>query len=111
LDYEARRTEVDRLLRDCTDSKLLRGGTPIATEYAERAYKFASAEPELPAPWPQLAAYRLAHLILRGAPTGDDLDRADQLLARAAGGVKHGGSNPLGPLPLVYRLAVLHRLA
>ncbi len=111
MNDEARRAEVADLLRKCTDKKLLRGGTWSATEDAERAHELATAEPELPTPWPQLAAYRLAHLILRGAPTGDELMRADELLARASGDGKSGVGNPLGPLPLLYRLAVLHRLA
>jgi hypothetical protein len=107
--YEARRIRVDELLRQCTHKKVLLGGTEEARKLAEEAYELANDDPVLDAPWPQLAAYRLAHLILRGAPSGEMLEQADRLLARASGvgdDVAH-----LGPMPRLYRLAVLHRLS
>jgi hypothetical protein len=108
-EYEDRRPQVAELLTRCTDKKLLRGATEEARNLAEQAYKLADADPVLPAPWPQLAAYRLAHLILRGAPSGEMLHRADKLLARASG--VGDDVDPLGPMPRLYRLAVLHRLS
>ena len=106
---EARQAEVDELLRKCTDAKLLLGGTGAAIEHAERAYELANTDPALPAPWPQLAAYRLAHLILRQNPTEELLYEANELFEKASGGTSDNA--PLGPMPRLYWLAVLHRLS
>jgi len=102
---EERRSDVYRLLTECVDQKVLRGGTALAIEKATIAYQLATERPALFAPWPQLAAYRLAHLKLR---TGDlgvaTLHEIDGLLSEAS------QYDVLGPLPIIYHLAVLSRL-
>lgn len=101
-----RRRQIDELLHNCTDKKLLRGMGDDAMDWAEKAYRLAKDDPELSESWRRkLAAYRLAHLILRNRPQGDELHRADELLADAG-----GDTDILGPMPRLYRLAVLHRL-
>ena len=109
IEYEARRERVEQLLKKCTCKKLLRGGTAIAIGYAREAYKCSTLEPALPTPWPELAAYRLAHLVLRQAPDPEQLQEADILFAEASG--RADDNVPLGPMPRLYRLAVLHRLS
>jgi len=59
----------------------------------------------VPSPWPEFAAYRLAHLKMRsGANEVEALREIDLLFERAS------HSEKTGPIPLIYRLAVLHRL-
>jgi hypothetical protein len=105
---ESPRQAVKRLLDECTDAKRLAGRTEAARVMAEKAYELATRD-ELPAPWPQLAAYRLAHLLLREG-AGADLVRADTLLAEASGSGDGPAADVLGPMPRIYRLAVMHRL-
>ena len=109
--YEERRAEVASLLKTCTEAKLLRGATGAALDAARRAYELAVSDPALPAPWPQLTAYRLGHLILRRTPNEEQLHEADELFARASGGAVSDAESPLGPMPRLYRLAILHRLS
>jgi hypothetical protein len=109
-EIEQRRIEVSQLLKECTDAKLLKGGSSCALEKAIEAHKLATQEPELPTPWPQLTAYRCAHLMLRGRASKADLVEVDRLLALATGEGGHPPANLLGPLPRLYRLAVLHRI-
>lgn len=84
---------------DLSHKKLVRGGTEEAIERFERLLERSG---EAVAPWPQLAAYRLAMLYLRRG-AGADLARADALLSQAA------ECGALGPLPRLYLMAVLHR--
>jgi hypothetical protein len=101
---EEYRREVDRLLHACVDQKLLRGGTKDAIAYAQQAYKIAKVN-NVPSPWPEIAAYRLAHLKMRSSAIDcDALREIDSLFAEAS------RSDRVGPIPLIYRLAVLHRL-
>jgi len=100
---EHRRKEVDQLLKDGTDAKLLRGGTEIALSKIKKAYELAIAQPRLPPPWPQLAAYRLAHLLLR-SDANSNLPRVKVLFEEATSG------NYLGPVPQIYYLAALQRI-
>jgi hypothetical protein len=105
ISIEERRSEVHRLLKGCVDQKLLRGGTSEAISQARRAYSLATDPPSLPAPWPQLAAYRLAHLLMRVADLSVmSLREIDNLFAEASCG------NRLGPSPYIYQIAVLSRL-
>jgi hypothetical protein len=110
-EIEQRRIKVSKLLQECTDAKLLKGGSSYALGRAIEAHKLATQKPELPAPWPQLTAYRIAHLMLRGGTSNADLVEADRLLALATGEGGHASADLLGPLPRLYRLAVLHRIS
>lgn len=102
---ESRRVYVNQLLQDCMDQKVLYGGTANAISKAEEAYRLAHLEPRIPSPWPELAAYRLSHLLLRyDSRDVQTLEKIDRLLAEAAKGSR------LGPLPSIYRLGVLHRM-
>lgn len=107
-DQKERRVRVQLLLGKCIDEKVLIGGTERAKQAAKDAHELATRSPALPAPWPQLAAYRLAHLILRSKPGIEELHEADRLLAQASG--SEHNRRILGPLPVIYRLAVIHRL-
>jgi hypothetical protein len=101
---EDRRIEVDRLLREGLDLKLLRASTKDATERIAQAYKLATQEPRLPSPWPAAAAYRLAHVKFRLARIPDELEDVEELFNEAA------RDESLGARPLLYQLAALHRL-
>jgi hypothetical protein len=105
---EDKRTKVERLLKECVESKRLRHETESAKQKAEQAYHLATETPRLPSPWPETAAYRLAHILLRRATTKDDLKRADALFKHASG--SRGNPCRLYPFACIYRLAVLHRL-
>jgi hypothetical protein len=98
------RREVARLLDACVDQKLLQGGTKDAIAYAQQAYEIATVN-NVPSPWLEFAAYRLAHLRMRSSSIDcDALREIDSLFALAS------RSDKAGPLPLIYRLAVLQRL-
>jgi hypothetical protein len=102
---EERRKSVNQLLRECMDEKVLRGGTDNAISTAVKAYNLAHLEPRLPSPWPELAAYRWSHLLLRyNSHDAGILEKINGLLEEAE------KNSHLGPLPSIYRLAVLHRL-
>jgi len=101
---EVYRHEVAELLVACVDQRLLYGGTSNAIVLAKEAYDIATAN-NVPSPWPEFAAYRLAHLKMRsGANEVEALREIDLLFERAS------RSEKAGPIPLIYRLAVLHRL-
>ena len=101
---EVHRIKVAELLNKCVDQKLLYGGTSDAIVHAKEAYDIATAN-NVPSPWPEFAAYRLAHLKMRsGANEVEALREIDLLFERASRYEK------TGPIPLIYRLAVLHRL-
>ena len=96
-----RRFEVATALDLGTSEKMALVGKELPE--LERAYSIASSPPPLGSPWPQLAAYRLAHAVAR-LGTDDAARRAAGLLEEAA------TSAFLGPWPQVFRLALLHRL-
>lgn len=102
-DPDDRRRAVETLLGECVQEKVLRAGTGRALEKAEEAYRLSTEPTEIDGPMPQLAAYRLAHLILRSAPKDERLDRAEVLLSKAS-------SDVLGPVPRLFRVAVLIRM-
>ena len=77
-----------------------------STFIMEEAHELATREPALDSPWPALTAYRLAHLVMRGARDDETLLRAEELFAYSA----RTDSESLGPLPTIYRLAAMHRL-
>ena len=84
-----------------SDAKRLRGGQG-AREELEQALRLAANTNA--APWDAIAAYRLAHLIMRDARTENDLQNAEALFLDAS------KQAALGPWPAVYHVAVLHRL-
>ncbi len=100
----SRRALIHDALTDAGSYKLQRAGTDVALAAARKAYALAEEEPAL-ALWSALAAYRLAHLVMRQPRTPEVLHEADALFAEA------GRHESLGPYPHVYRLAVLHHLA
>ncbi len=105
-----RRSDVDALLRQCTDEKLRRGDTARALSKARQALTLVTQAPSLGSPWEQLAAYRVGHLMLRTKGSNRKLDEIEELFARASQISASTGQFPLGPLPHIYRLAVLHRM-
>jgi len=103
LNLEERRRAVERTLERATDFKLLSGGTHPARAELEDAWELALQSPRLPPPWPQLVAYRLAHVLMR-ANDDRQLERARGLFEEAT------RDGILGPMPHVYLLATLSRL-
>ena len=101
-----RRNEVYEALQQTTDQKTLQNCTEEALAQAKKAYNTATQSPKLWNPWPQIAAYRLAHLMLRNKNADSHLEEIERLLIEAA-----DANRTLGPLPLIYRLVVLHRLS
>ncbi|MBI2434257.1 MAG: hypothetical protein HYV26_15480 [Candidatus Hydrogenedentes bacterium] len=113
---EVRRANVARLLKHGTDEKLLKSSAKRAKEILQDAY---DKSPGLPRPWPQIAAYRLALILLREGNSArlEDLERIDQLLNEATMAESEedwnkewGLSGDFGVMPRLYRLAVLHRM-
>lgn len=100
---EKRRAAVDDLLSKCADSKQTLGLLDKAIEFAEQACELSDG---LLHPWPQLAAYRLAHLKMRD-PTTDPSD-LESLWSTASS----QGKSPttLSFLAALYRLTVLRRM-
>lgn len=95
--------QVIALLKKGTDLKRLYHQSAEAEQYLREADAIVDSY-DLPRPWPQLVSYRLSHVLLRRAKSQNDFHDIDQLLAIAS------GVNCLGPLPRLYRLAVLSRL-
>lgn len=91
------------LLKEGTCHKRLRDGAGHAEKVLREADRLIDKH-DLPKPWPQLVSYRLAHVLLRYAETTENLEEIDQLLSNAV------MESCLGPLPRLYRLAVLSRL-
>lgn len=94
--------QVIELLREGTDLKLLYHSSSEAEEALKDAHKMASKH-DIPKPWPQLASYRLAHILMRRAKSKKDFVKIDELLAFAV------RANCLGPLPRLYRIAAMFR--
>lgn len=96
--------EVSDLLSQGLDLKLQFGSTKKAERHLRDAYAAARDPTPVFSPWPQITAYRLAHLLMRG---GADTPwrEVDGLLAEAS------RDDVLGPAPLVYRLIALTRAA
>ena len=96
---DARLLEFQRRVEEWSDRKRLKGKSADAIEAFEELNAQSNG---LVSPWPELAAYRLAMLLLRRGE-GADLERIDVLLTRASRCIQ------LGPRPLLYLLGVLHR--
>jgi hypothetical protein len=104
-DLEERRVKVSRLLLNSIDRKLLKGGSNKALEWAVEAYELAKKDVKLLAPWPQLTAYRLAHLKSRIAESSvGNLEEIDVLFTEAS------TTPELKAIASAYRVAVLTRL-
>lgn len=97
-----KRSQVVRLLEGGTARKLMRGEVARAFESIRQAYELATAPPGLESPWPEVCAYRLAHLLLREKRV--DCARIEQLFAEAS------RLEALGPWPALYRMALLQFL-
>ena len=100
-DHQRVSDEVRELLTKSYDLKLQRGGTADATQFASKALEKASDLPRTWVHWRQLAAYRLAHLLLR---QDGQLEEIDNYLSIAE------GADFLEPLRSFCHLAVLHRI-
>jgi hypothetical protein len=100
-DHQSVSNDVRELFAKTIDEKQKRGGTVGAIGFARDAYEKASTLPEAWSQWRQLAAYRLAHLLLR---QDGSLQEIDKLLSIAE------GADFLEPLRSFCHLAVLHRI-
>lgn len=107
-DATKRRNDVVGLLGKCVNEKVLHGRSEHAIGFAEEAYALAKKSPQVHSPWPQIAAYRLAHLLLRSPKRLQLLDRIDELLHEACDESSFARRQGFSPLPYIYRLAVLH---
>ena len=101
-DREARRLQVWKLLKQVNDEKAVRVSGASLRDRAERTYRIATTPPAVVGPVRYVAAYRLAHLLLR--VTEPDLDRVSSLFDEAS------AFPPLSTLAQIYRVAVLERL-
>jgi hypothetical protein len=100
-DYPRVIDDVRKLLSKTYYPKLIRGGTPDAIRIARDAFNKANDLLEESSPWRHLAAYRLAHLLLR---QDGSLKEIDELFSITE------GAGFLEPLRSCCHLAVLHRI-
>lgn len=96
--------EVVRLFLYGTSWKLLAKGTSKAKKKLELALAILSGHDHTDPPWPHIIKYRMAHILMRTAKTEEELLQIDELFTEAS------KANSLGPLPRLYRIAVLNRL-
>ena len=106
LDIENRIYQCEAMLGEGIKFKVHDGDFRQSIEIFRRAYEIATCEPRLPKPWPQIAAYRLAHVCMRDAKGFADLEMIEELFHEAA----RLGVDVLGPLPSIYRIAALQRM-
>jgi hypothetical protein len=105
---DLRRAEVFRLLREGTGDKMMIRRSTAALQKLKQAYALAMEPVPIFSPLFEIAAYRLANVLFRSAKLEIELREVDRLYVQAAGtGDKRGA---LGPMPLIQRVAVLHRL-
>ncbi|MFN8607521.1 MAG: hypothetical protein U0931_08315 [Vulcanimicrobiota bacterium] len=97
-----KRSQVVHLLEGGTPRKLMRGDTRRAFEPIQQAYTLATTPPRLESPWPEVCAYRLAHILLRDKNI--DCERIQKLFEEAC------QLEALGPWPALYRMALLQFL-
>ncbi len=99
-----RYANVQKYLKYTCDSKLLKGNAADAIQYARKAYEEAIREPILANPDPQLAAYRLGHLLMRNpSPKQSVVEEIIRLFDFAT------TAREIGPLPKIYLIAALNR--
>ena len=106
-DHEDRLMQCEDALAEGIKFKVLGPDSSQAIRPFEEAHRLANLDPRLPPPWPQIAAYRLAHIRMRSARTFEELAAVEELL-QEAGRIDVEG---LGPVPRLYRIAALHRMA
>jgi hypothetical protein len=113
LQHDRIRIRIKNLLDQSRDAKILQGGLTKAIQLAREAFQLASQAPgslDFSHPWRELAAYRLAHLLMRQPHVSfPQLEEVNDLL-NLAGGDNSLSRPAIGPLPLIYRLAVLKRI-
>jgi hypothetical protein len=97
---EHRLGEVARLLSSALGDKVLGADPRLALERFEAAYAIANSQPRLPPPLPQIAAYRLAHMLMRFANSYDELKTIRSLFVDA----EQLGRDALGPHPFTFRV-------
>lgn len=107
INRERRRAEVYRLLKDGVDDKMLINRSRPARDLLSRAYKLAKEPTPIFSPLFEVAAYRLANVLFRSARSEVDLLEVNRLYIETSADAIHR----LGPMPLIHRIAVLHRLA
>ncbi|GEM_PF-4879652 len=95
--------EVSKKLKSALDEKMQSCNQRHTIQLLEDACKLAHFPSQLPPPWPQITAYRLAHLLMRSGEK-TDWKRVDSLLEEAS-----GGDAILGAMPLIYRLVSLQK--
>lgn len=99
-----RYTNVRQALKNSCDNKLAMGGAEDAIRYARKAYEEATRHPKLANPDPQLAAYRLGHLLMRRSKV------TSEFIEETVGLFEEATSAPeLGPLPKIYLISALNR--
>lgn len=106
---DRRRPEVFRLLKEGTGDKMMTHRSKNAVQTLKRAYALAGEPVPIFSPLFEIAAYRLANVLFRSATSEGELREVDRLYVQAAGTGDRQGS--IGPMPLIQRVAVLHRLA
>jgi hypothetical protein len=107
VEFEMNRQKIAELLKRGTSLKLLSGSGEDSRKYLQEAYGIAHREEtksEEPSVWQALTAYRLAHILMRSPLNEEQLETVDAYLREAS------RKKSLGPLPGIYRLAVMHRL-
>ena len=98
------RDQVNDLLKQTSDLKLLQGDPGKVLGLAQTAHDLSKALSE---PWPQITAYRLAQLKCRQPKKSVDMLKEIAELFEVA---SDGQTRSYGPLPRIYQLAVLHQL-
>ncbi|KAA5543068.1 hypothetical protein FYK55_12315 [Roseiconus nitratireducens] len=98
--------QVRQAIEETNEAKLIYDDLAGVTNLARETYLKART---LHRPWPQLAAYRLAHLLMRSEDrTHEILLEAEKLFAEASDASTQ--TQLLGAMPLIYRMAALHLL-
>lgn len=102
--------QIQQLIRNCSDMKMISGNEEQAKTLAQEAYQLA--EEEKLHPWQELAAYRLAMILLRDrAERSERLEHIDQLLKLASTPRQRTPFASVHVLAAIYRLAPLRQLA
>ncbi|MBK1694820.1 hypothetical protein CKO09_08720 [Chromatium weissei] len=94
---------VSKKLKNALDKKMQSGNSQDVARLLKEAYQIANNPIKLSPPWPQITAYRLAHVLMR---FGDKIEwtEVDRLLEEAS-----AGDGILGAMPWIYRLVSLQK--
>ncbi len=105
------RDELKNRLQRLCDEKLLLGNPERVRQLASEAVEISR---RVGAPWEQLAAYRLAHVLLREPSVDEDHAEETARLKRIAEhfqlAANYEQERLFGPLPYIYLIAVFNRL-